>query len=81
MVPYKNPWGLAAYYCGVFSAIPCIGALLGLVAVILGIIGVVHSRKYKEARGGIHAWVGIVAGGFFFLLYTVGIFIMMRAAL
>lgn len=72
IIPYKNPCALIAYYLAVFSLIPCIGALLGLAAVILGIIGLVYAHNHEGARGRVHAWIGIVVGGFFFLLYTVG---------
>jgi hypothetical protein len=63
MVPTKNPKALIAYYLGVFSLIPCVGFLLGIAAVVLGIMGLRFARLNPTAKGGVHAWVGIVIGG------------------
>lgn len=71
IIPTGNPKALVAYYLGVFSAIPCIGAPLGLVGLILGILGLKYARANPGAKGKVHAWIGILAGGFFFLLWTV----------
>ena len=62
VIPYKNPAALFAYYCGVFSLIPCFALVLGPVAVILGIVGLVYRRKHPQTRGMAHAWIGIVLG-------------------
>lgn len=67
-IPVQNPLGLIAYYCGVFSLIPCVGVPLALVALILGILGGAHLASHPEAGGRIHASVGIVVG----LLVLVG---------
>jgi len=69
MVPYKNVPALVAYYLGVFSAIPCIGLFLGIAAFILGFKGLKVSKERPEAKGRVHAWIGILVGGFFGLLY------------
>ena len=69
IIPYKNPAALIAYYCGVFSIIPLLGALLGITAVILGIVGLVQRRKNPVIRGAIHAWIGIVVGGLMSLIW------------
>lgn len=63
LIPYANPPALIAYYCGIFALIPGIGALLGVAAFILGIIGFMRYRRKPEIKGAIHAWVGIILGG------------------
>lgn len=68
LIPYKNGRALASYYCGVFSLIPCLGAILGPIAVILGFLGFSYANKHPRASGKAHAIVGIVLG----LLTTLG---------
>ena len=65
LIPYKNPRALVAYYLGVFAVIPFIGILLGLTALVLGILGLRYRRRNPAAGGVVHAWIGIVAGGLF----------------
>lgn len=62
IIPYKNPPALIAYYCGVFSLIPCVGFILGLAAVILGVSGLKKRKQNPLIRGQVHAWIGIVLG-------------------
>jgi hypothetical protein len=62
LIPYKNPKALIAYYLGVFGLIPCLGALLGPAALILGILGLRLVRQYPTAKGTGHAIAGIVLG-------------------
>lgn len=62
LVPYKNGPALAAYYCGVFGLIPILGFLLGPVALVLGIIGLVKKKKDPRVHGTGHAIAGIVLG-------------------
>jgi hypothetical protein len=62
IVPYRNGAALAAYYCGVFGLIPVLGFLLGPIALILGVIGLVKARKNPKAHGTGHAIAGIVLG-------------------
>ena len=69
IIPYKNVPALVAYYCAVFSLIPCVGAILGLVALVLGVIGLRRARLHPEAKGKVHAWIGIIVGGIFGLLW------------
>lgn len=64
IIPYRNVYALVAYYLGVFSVIPCFGFLIGIPALVLGIIGLKHAGKHPEAKGKVHAWVGIILGGF-----------------
>jgi hypothetical protein len=69
LIPYKNAPALAAYYLGVFSVIPLIGTVLGLAALVLGIMGLRMAARRPEVKGKVHAWVGIIVGGFFGLGY------------
>ena len=62
VIPYKNGMALAAYYCAVFSFIPLAGCLLGPVAIVLGVMGIVYANKHPKARGTGHAVVGILGG-------------------
>jgi hypothetical protein len=62
LVPYTNPRALIAYYLGVFSLIPALGALLGPAALVLGILGLKHVKAKPAARGTGHAIAGIVLG-------------------
>lgn len=71
LIPSKNGPALAAYYFGVFSLIPLVGIPLGIAAFILGIKGVRKAREHPEVKGKVHAWVGIIAGGLFSLLYLI----------
>jgi hypothetical protein len=71
IIPYKNPQALIAYYLGVFSIFPFIGLFLGIAAFILGIRGLGFARTHPGSKGRVHAWIGIVAGGFFGLVYLI----------
>lgn len=62
VIPYKNPKALIAYYLGVFSLIPILGAPLALIAIVLGILGLRDKKANPIIRGTAHAWVGIVLG-------------------
>lgn len=70
-VPYKNVPALVAYYLAVFSLIPCIGLFLGIAAFFFGLKGLKISKADPESKGKVHAWVGILLGGFFGLLYLI----------
>lgn len=70
IIPYKNANALTAYYLGVFSIIPCVGILLAIPAVVLGILGLIHAKKRPDSKGKIHAWVGIIIGGFVIIAYA-----------
>lgn len=56
---------LTAYYLGVFSVIPLIGVLLGFAALVLGVLGLRFLHENPKAGGAVHAWIGIIAGGLF----------------
>lgn len=65
----RNGKALVAYYCGIFALIPLLGAVLGPVAVVFGILGIQAANREPYRKGKIHAWVGIVCGGLFGLVY------------
>lgn len=69
VIPYKNPPALIAYYLSLFSIIPFLGILLGIVAFILGIIGLIKKKEKPIIKGGVHAWIGIILGFFFAMLW------------
>jgi hypothetical protein len=62
IIPYKNAKALTSYYTGVFSLIPCLGGILAPIALIFGILGLSHAKKYPESKGTAHAIVGIILG-------------------
>lgn len=82
VIPYKNVPALVAYYLGVFSVIPCIGLPLGIAAVVLGILGLRRAKKHPESKGKVHAWVGIIVGGIFGLIYlALGVVLLIAAVM
>ena len=68
VIPYKNVPALMAYYCGVFSIIPFFP--IGVAAFVLGIIGLKRRKRKPVIRGAAHAWIGIIIGGLFGLIWT-----------
>jgi len=76
IIPYKNGHALIAYYLGVFSIIPCLGLLLAIPALILGIIGLKKRKANPLIKGSVHAWVGIIMGGIFTVVWG-GLVVMM----
>lgn len=68
IVPYRNAPALIAYYLAVFSLIPCAAIPLGITAVVLGILGLKRAQALPEAKGKVHAWIGIIGGGLLALL-------------
>lgn len=84
IVPYRNPMALAAYYMGVFSVIPVIGVILAIPAVIFGVKGLKFAKLNPQAQGKAHAWIGVIGGGVFGLLWlgliaTMAIVLLMNA--
>ena len=63
IIPYRNPLALTAYYSAVFALIPFLGIVLGLLAFVLGILGLRTHRRNPQAGGVVHAWIGIILGG------------------
>jgi hypothetical protein len=71
LIPYRNARALAAYYCGVFGLIPCVGSLLGPVALVLGILGLRYRNRNPAAHGAGHAITGIVLGSLEVIAYVI----------
>lgn len=69
LIPVNNPNALLSYYIGIFAFIPMIGIVLGIAAVVLGIKALKFAAQYPMVKGKTHAWVGILCGGFFGLLW------------
>jgi hypothetical protein len=69
VIPYKNVPALLAYYLGLFSLFPCIGLFLAIPAFVLGIMGLRKRRENPAVKGAVHAWIGIVMGGIFTLVW------------
>ncbi|MSR32711.1 MAG: hypothetical protein EXR99_14525 [Gemmataceae bacterium] len=78
IIPYKNPTALTGYYLGVFSLMPCLGLILVIPAIILGIMGLVKSNKNPQARGTVHAIVAIVLGLISIVGHCVAYFIIVK---
>ncbi len=73
LIPYKNPMALTAYYLGILSLLPCVGLLFGIPAFILGIMGLIKRSQNPVIKGSVHAWIGIILGGLFSLIWGLGI--------
>ena len=69
VIPYKSGPALAAYYLGIFSLLPCAGLLLAIPALIFGIIGLKRRRENPVVKGSVHAWIGIIMGGLFTIIW------------
>lgn len=69
LIPTGNPKALTAYYLGIFGLIPCFGFPLAVAALVLGIAGVSFARRHPNAKGNVHAWVGVLLGGGVTLAY------------
>jgi hypothetical protein len=67
LIPVKNPQALAAYYLGLFSLLPCFP--IGIAAFFLGLRGLRNARENPAVRGTVHAWIGVLMGGFCGLLW------------
>ena len=80
LIPYKNGPALLAYYCGLFSLLPCIGILLSIPALVLGIWGLRNRARNPAVKGSVHAWIGIVMGGLMTLIWGAMIVLMIIGA-
>jgi len=69
VIPYKNMPALLAYYLGLFSLFPCLGLFLAIPALVLGIMGLRKRKENPAVKGSVHAWIGIVMGGIFTLVW------------
>ena len=83
VIPYKNVPALIGYYVAVFAlagvCIPGFGAVLSIPALVLGIIGLRRAKANPQAKGKVHAWIGIIAGGLFTLWHVAMVVIMIIA--
>lgn len=59
VIPYKNPKALIAYYVSIASLLMW---PLGVVALILGVLGLRARNANPIIKGSAHAWIGIVLG-------------------
>ena len=71
VIPYKNPQALTAYYLGILGMLPLIGIVFSLPAFVLGIRGLQARKRNPVVKGSAHAWIGIILGGLFSLLWGV----------
>ena len=63
IIPYKNWQALTAYYIGIFSCLLCFfGLPVGIVAVVLGVLGLKARARNPAIKGSVHAWIGVVLG-------------------
>ena len=65
VIPYKNAPALIAYYLGIFSLVPCVmglGIVLGIPAIVCGVIGLKKRKANPIVKGSAHAWTGIILG-------------------
>ena len=81
IIPYKNPPALAAYYCAVFSLVPILGLVLGIPAIVLGVLGLRKRKTNPVIKGTAHAWIGIILGGLFTLIWGAAIVMMVVGGL
>ncbi|RYF42459.1 MAG: hypothetical protein EOO38_19700 [Cytophagaceae bacterium] len=69
VIPFKNPNALASYYIGLFSLLPVASYVMGPAAIFLGVKGLKYAKQYPIVKGQAHAWVGIICGGLWTLVY------------
>jgi len=71
IIPYRNRKALIGYYLGVFSAIPIleISCPMGVIAFVLGVLGLRDRNRNPIIKGSLHALVGILGGGGFAILW------------
>jgi len=62
----SNTMALWAYYLGIFTLVCFIAAIP---AFVTGILGVRYANEHPEAKGKVHAWVGIILGALGILLW------------
>lgn len=80
MIPTGNKPALIAYYVSLCALIPGLGIVAGVVAVIYGVKGIRLASAHPEVRGGLHAWFGVLFGGFFAVVWLVGLALVVVAS-
>jgi hypothetical protein len=78
LIPYKNGPALAAYYIGIGSLLCCPA---GIIAVVLGIMGLQKRAREPEVKGSVHAWIGIILGSITTLGFIIGLLLGLLGAL
>ncbi len=81
VIPFKNPNALASYYIGLFSLLPILSYVMGPAAIVLGVKGLKYAKQYPIVKGQAHAWVGIVCGALWTVVYYGFTLIMVLAML
>jgi hypothetical protein len=61
-IEHRNSRALAGYYLGILSLIPLLGAVLGPVAVVVGVMGARAAPTAPGQVGQAHARIGIILG-------------------
>ena len=62
IIPYKNAPALISYYLSIVSLLPVVGLPFGMMAVALGIAGLIKRKRQPEVKGSVHAWIGVILG-------------------
>ena len=58
-----------SFYLGLLSVIPFVGSFTGIVAIVFGALSLNYLSKRPEPYGKLKAWLGIILGSFFFIVY------------
>jgi hypothetical protein len=77
----RSGWSIAAGYLGLLSCLPIIGLLLGILALITGILGLRHSSRNPEIGGRGRAIFGIVLGAINIIFNSILIFALVMGGL
>jgi hypothetical protein len=70
--PWKNPAAVYGYYVSLAALTPALGLALGPIAILLGIIGLVHRGLRPNVLGGNFALAAILLGTLNTLLNAAG---------
>jgi hypothetical protein len=79
-LPEGNPFARRAYLCAVFGLVPGLGLLLGLPAVVFGIMGRRAALSDEMHCGLGHAYVSRLVGAVEFVCNSLGAVCLARAA-
>lgn len=77
LIPYRNVPALVGYYLAIFSLVPCLGLLLGIPAVVLGILGILRAQQHPLARGKVHARFAVIFGAVCVLGQVIAVVVLM----
>ena len=69
LIPH-NTYALWAYYLGLFSVLCGITAIPAFIA---GILGIRYAKQHPEAKGAVHAWVGVIMGAICFAVVVLAL--------